>query len=131
MMTDTIADYATRIRNALMAKHDDLRIPSSNMKVRLSKILLKEGYIKSYSVHPDNKQGIIEIALKYDSDGKSVIAGIKRVSKPGRRIYSRVDEIPKVLNGLGIAIISTSKGVMTDRVAQQNRLGGEILLNVW
>ena len=129
-ITDTIADLLTRIRNAQSAKHDTVDIPASNMKKAIAAILLEEGYIKNYQVIEDGKQGVIRIALKYVGKEK-VISGIQRVSKPGLRIYKNTEELPKVLKGLGIAIISTSKGIMTDKKARQENVGGEVLAFVW
>ena len=130
-ITDTIADLLTRIRNANSAKHDTVEIPSSNMKKAICQILVDEGYIKSFSVEEDGKQGMIKVVLKY-TDGKTpVIQGLRRVSKPGLRIYSNVEDMPKVMKGLGIAIISTSKGIMTDRQARKENVGGEVLAFVW
>lgn len=126
-ITDTIADLLTRIRNASASRHDSVEIPASNMKKAIVQILLDEGYIKNYSVKDDGKQGIIRVTLKYDENKKSVITGLKRVSKPGLRIYSNVEDMPKVMKGLGIAIISTSKGIMTDRQARKENVGGEVL----
>lgn len=130
-ITDTIADLLTRIRNASASKHDSVEIPASNIKKSIVQILLDEGYIKNYSVREDGKQGIIQVALKYDENKKSVITGLKRVSKPGLRIYSNVEDMPKVMKGLGIAIISTSKGIMTDRQARRENVGGEVLAFIW
>ena len=130
-ITDAIADLLTRIRNANTAKHDTVEVPASNIKKAIVQILLDEGYIKSFNVIDDNKQGIIKIALKY-TDGKTpVITGLRRVSKPGLRIYSDVENMPKVMKGLGVAIISTSKGVMTDRQARKENVGGEVLAYIW
>ncbi len=130
-ITDAIADLLTRIRNANTAKHDTVEVPASNIKKAIVQILLDEGYIKSFNVIDDNKQGVIKIALKY-TDGKTpVISGLKRVSKPGLRIYSDVENMPKVMKGLGVAIISTSKGVMTDRQARKENVGGEVLAYIW
>ena len=130
-ITDTIADLLTRIRNANSAKHDTVEIPASNMKKAICQILVDEGYIKSFSVEEDGKQGMIKVALKY-VDGKTpVIQGLRRVSKPGLRIYTNVEDMPKVMKGLGIAIISTSKGIMTDRQARKENVGGEVLAFVW
>ena len=130
-ITDAIADLLTRIRNANTAKHDTVEVPASNIKKAIVQILLDEGYIKSFNVIDDNKQGIIKIALKY-TDGKTpVISGLRRVSKPGLRIYSYVENMPKVMKGLGVAIISTSKGVMTDRQARKENVGGEVLAYIW
>ena len=130
-ITDTIADLLTRIRNASASRHDSVEIPASNMKKAIVRILLDEGYIKNYSVKDDGKQGIIRVILKYDENKKSVITGLKRVSKPGLRIYSNVEDMPKVMKGLGIAIISTSKGIMTDRQARKENVGGEGLAFIW
>ncbi len=130
-ITDTIADLLTRIRNATSAKHETVEIPASNMKKAITQILLDEGYIKKFVVSEDGKQGMIKIFLKYTDNKKSVITGLKRVSKPGLRIYSDVENMPKVMKGLGIAIISTSKGVMTDRKARKENVGGEVLAFIW
>lgn len=129
--TDPIADMLTRIRNANSSKFKTVDIPASNMKRAVAEILFKEGYIKSYEEIQDNTQGIIRINLKYDEKGGRVIAGLKRISKPGLRIYASKDELPRVLNGLGIAIVSTSKGIMTDREARKEGIGGEVLAYVW
>ena len=130
-ITDTIADLLTRIRNANSAKHDTVEIPSSNMKKAICQILVDEGYIKSFSVEEDGKQGMIKVVLKYAEGKTPVIQGLRRVSKPGLRIYSNVEDIPKVMKGLGIAIISTSKGIMTDRQARKENVGGEVLAFIW
>lgn len=130
-ITDAIADLLTRIRNASSAKHETVEIPSSNMKKAICQILVDEGYIKSFTVTEDGKQGIIKVTLKYGEGKKPVITGIRRVSKPGLRIYSSVEDMPKVLKGLGIAIVSTSKGVMTDRQARKENVGGEVLAFIW
>ena len=130
-ITDTIADLLTRIRNAASAKHDTVEIPASNMKKAICQILVDEGYIQSFSVTEDGKQGMIKVVLKYGEGKTPVIKGLRRVSKPGLRIYSNVEELPKVMKGLGIAIISTSKGVMTDRQARKENLGGEVLAFIW
>ena len=129
--TDPIADMLTRIRNANSAKHKTVDIPASNMKKAIATILFDEGYIKSFEVIEDNTQGIIRVTLKYDEKGARVIDGIKRISKPGLRVYASKDELPKVLNGLGIALISTSKGIKTDKEAREAGLGGEVLAYVW
>jgi len=131
VMTDPVADMLTRIRNANSAKHEYVEIPSSNEKKAIAKILLEEGYIKRVEYSTDNKQGMIKIALKYGENKEKVISGIKKISKPGLRVYTKSDELPKVLNGLGIAIISTSKGVVTDKVARKVGVGGEVLCYVW
>ena len=130
-ITDPIADMLTRIRNANSAKHDTVDVPASNMKKAIAEILLAEGYIKSYQIVDDGTQGLIRIALKYNAGKEKVIQGLRRVSKPGLRVYAGADELPKVLKGLGIAIISTSKGVMTDKKAREAHVGGEVLAFVW
>ncbi len=129
-ITDPIADMLTRIRNANNAKHETVDIPASNMKKSIAQILLDEGYIKSFQLVDDGTQGVIRITLKYNANEK-VISGLKRVSKPGLRVYAGADELPKVLRGLGIAIISTSRGVMTDKHARAAHIGGEVLAFVW
>ena len=126
-ITDSIADLLTRIRNANTQKHESVEIPASNLKKAIVQILLDEGYIKSFTVTEDGKQGVIKVVLKYTEDKAPVITGLRRVSKPGLRIYSDVENLPKVMKGLGIAIISTSKGVMTDRQARKENVGGEVL----
>lgn len=130
-ITDAIGDLLTRIRNATAAKHETVEVPSSNIKKSIVQVLLDEGYIRKFTVTEDGKQGMIKIFLKYTEDKQSVITGLKRVSKPGLRIYSNVEEMPKVMKGLGIAIISTSKGIMTDRHARRENVGGEVLAFVW
>ncbi|MCH3905875.1 MAG: 30S ribosomal protein S8 [Lactobacillus sp.] len=130
-MTDPIADYLTRIRNANMAKHDSVEVPASNMKKSISEILKREGFIRDYEVADDNKQGMIKIFLKYGPNGERVISGLRRISKPGLRNYVKAEELPKVLNGLGIAIVSTSAGVITDKEAREKNVGGEVLAYVW
>ncbi len=130
-ITDPIADMLTRIRNANSAKHEIVDIPASNMKKAIAQILLDEGYIASYKVIEDDKQGVIRVTLKYGENKSQVITGLRRVSKPGLRIYSSVEEMPKVMKGLGIAIVSTSKGIMTDREARKQNVGGEVLAFVW
>ena len=129
-ITDPIADMLTRIRNANSARHDTVDVPASNMKKSIAQILLDEGYIKSYQIVDDGTQGPIHITLKYNGKDK-VITGLRRVSKPGRRVYVGADELPRVLRGLGIAIVSTSKGVMTDKAARAAHIGGEVLAFVW
>lgn len=131
MITDPIADMLTRIRNASNVKHKSVEIPASNTKKKLAEILLNEGFIKSYNVTEDNKQGIVKIELKYGADNKKVITGLKRISKPGLRVYAKSNEIPRVLGGLGIAIISTSQGIMTDKEARKLGIGGEVVCYVW
>ena len=130
-ITDPIADMLTRIRNANSAKHKTVDIPASKMKTAIAEILFKEGYIKSFELISNENQGIIRITLKYDEKGTRVIDGIKRISKPGLRVYAGKEELPKVLNGLGIAIISTSKGLKTDKEAREAGMGGEVLAYIW
>ena len=130
-ISDVIADMLTRIRNANDAKHDTVDIPASNLKKSIAQILLEEGYIKNFQIVEDGKQGIIRVTLKYAAGKQKVINGLRRVSKPGLRIYSNCEDMPRVMNGLGIAIVSTSKGVMTDKKARQANVGGEILAFVW
>ena len=129
--TDPIADMLTRIRNANSAKHKTVDVPNSKMKTAIAEILFKEGYIKSFELINDETQGIIRITLKYDEKGARVIDGIKRISKPGLRVYAGKEELPRVLNGLGIAIISTSKGLKTDKEAREAGIGGEVLAYIW
>lgn len=130
-ITDTIADMLTRIRNASSAKHDSVAIPASNVKKAIAQILLDEGYIQSFTVEEDGKQGVIHITLKYGQNKSQIISGIRRVSKPGLRIYTNVEDMPRVMKGLGIAILSTSKGIMTDKQARKANVGGEVLAYVW
>ncbi|MCI7767705.1 MAG: 30S ribosomal protein S8 [Oscillospiraceae bacterium] len=130
-ITDSIADILTRIRNANTAKHATVDVPASNMKKAITQILVDEGYIKSYQIIDDGKQGVIRITLKYGENKSQVITGLRRVSKPGLRIYSSCEDMPKVMKGLGIAIVSTSKGVMTDKKARELNVGGEVLAFVW
>ena len=130
-ITDPIADMLTRIRNALIARHDTVTLPASNMKKAIAKILLDEGYVKSIDFIDDDVQGQIKIVLKYAQGKQSVIKGLKRISKPGLRVYARREELPKVLGGLGVAIISTSKGIMTDKEARNAGIGGEVLAYIW
>ena len=130
-MTDPIADMLTRIRNANTVKHETVDVPASNIKKEIVRILLEEGFVRGYDVIEDEKQGIIRIQLKYGQSGERVIQGIKRISKPGMRVYTNAYEVPKVLNGLGIALISTAKGRMTDKQAREAGLGGEVLAYVW
>ena len=130
-ITDSIADMLTRIRNAGAAKHETVDVPASKMKKAIAQILLDEGYIKSFQLIEDGKQGIIRIVLKYGEIKTSVISGLRRVSKPGLRIYTNCEDMPKVMKGLGIAIVSTSKGVMTDKQARKENVGGEVLAFVW
>ena len=130
-ITDPIADMLTRIRNANTAKHDTVDVPASNMKKSIAQILLDEGYIKSFQIVDDGTQGIIRITLKYNGGKEKVITGLRRVSKPGLRVYVGADELPRVLRGMGIAIISTSKGIMTDKKARAEHIGGEVLAFIW
>ena len=130
-MSDVIADMLTRIRNANDAKHATVDIPASNMKKAIADILVEEGYVKSYQIIEDGKQGTIRVTLKYEGNKQKVLRGIRRVSKPGLRIYAGYEDMPKVMNGLGIAIVSTSKGIMTDKKARQLNVGGEVLAFVW
>ena len=131
LVTDPIADMLTRIRNALIVKHDTVEVPSSVMKRAIADILLSEGYIKGYTINEEGVEPMMTITLKYGANRQKVITGLKRISKPGLRVYARKDNIPKVLNGLGIAIISTSRGIMTDREARKQGVGGEVLAYVW
>ena len=131
VVTDTIADMLTRIRNANQMRYQEVSVPASNLKVSLAKILKEEGFIEDYKVVNDNVQGTIELTLKYGQNKERVITGLKRISKPGLRVYAKAGEVPKVLNGLGIAIISTSHGVMTDKRARKENLGGEVLCYIW
>lgn len=130
-ITDPIADMLTRIRNANAAKHESVMIPASNMKKAIAEILKEEGYIKDFEIVEDNKQGVIKVTLKYGANKEKVISGLERVSKPGLRVYAGKDELPRVLRGLGIAIISTSKGIMTDKKARAEKIGGEVLAFIW
>jgi small subunit ribosomal protein S8 len=130
-MSDPLADMLTRIRNAGMVRYETVDIPMSNLKVGVAKVLRQEGYIKDYQIIEDNKQGTLRIELKYGPHDERVISGIRRVSKPGLRKYVKADDIPKVLSGLGISILSTSKGIITDREARRLRIGGEILCQAW
>ena len=131
VMTEPIADYLTRIRNANMVRHESLEVPASRIKKDISEILKREGFIRDYEVIEDDKQGIIRVFLKYGKNNERVISGLKRISKPGLRNYVKANEVPKVLNGLGIAIISTSNGVVTDKEAREKAAGGEVLAYVW
>ncbi len=130
-MSDPIADFLTRIRNANMAQHESVEAPASKMKKDIDEILKNEGFIRDVEYVDDNKQGIIRVFLKYGNDGQRVISGLKRISKPGLRTYVKADAVPKVLNGLGIAIISTSEGVVTDKVARAKKIGGEVIAYIW
>ncbi|HZX21618.1 MAG: 30S ribosomal protein S8 [Natronincolaceae bacterium] len=130
-MTDPIADMLTRIRNANMAKHEAVDIPASNSKKEIANILLEEGFIRGFDIIEDGKQGIIRMQLKYGRNKEKVITGIKKISKPGLRVYAKKDEVPKVLGGLGIAIISTSKGIITDKIARNEGVGGEVIAYIW
>ncbi|MGP4042212.1 30S ribosomal protein S8 [Gracilibacillus sp. D59] len=131
VMTDPIADMLTRIRNANMVRHEKLEFPASNLKKEVADILKREGFIRDYEYVEDNKQGILRIFLKYGTNEERVITGLKRISKPGLRVYAKADELPKVLNGLGIAIVSTSKGVLSDKEARAQAIGGEVLAYIW
>ncbi|KGP72477.1 30S ribosomal protein S8 [Pontibacillus yanchengensis] len=131
VMTDPIADMLTRIRNANMVRHEKLELPASKLKKEVADILKREGFVRDYEFVEDNKQGIIRIFLKYGANNERVITGLKRISKPGLRVYAKADEIPRVLNGLGIAVVSTSHGVLTDKEARQQAIGGEVLAYVW
>jgi len=130
-MTDPIADMLTRVRNASSVHHDTVDVPASNIKKELARILLEEGYIKGYDVIEDGKQGLIRIQLKYGKTGEKVITGIKKISKPGMRVYADKTNVPKVLNGIGISVISTSKGIVTDKQARELGVGGEVICYVW
>ena len=130
-MTDPIADMLTRIRNANVVKHETVDVPASNIKKELARILLEEGFVRGYDVIEDGKQGIIRIQLKYGQTGERVISGLKRISKPGMRVYAASHEVPRVLNGLGISVISTSKGILTDKQARKENVGGEVICYVW
>ena len=130
-MTDPIADMLTRIRNANVVKHETVDVPASNIKKEIVRILLEEGFVRGYDVIEDEKQGIIRIQLKYGHTGERVISGLKRISKPGMRVYADKHEVPRVLNGLGISIISTSKGILTDKQARKENVGGEVICYVW
>ena len=131
VVTYTIADMLTRIRNANSMRYTEVKVPASNLKLELARILKEEGFIKDYKVLDENVQGMILLTLKYGQNKERVITGLKRISKPGLRVYAKAEEVPKVLNGLGIAIISTSKGVMTDKEARKQKLGGEVLAYIW
>ncbi|WP_163582597.1 30S ribosomal protein S8 [Gracilibacillus saliphilus] len=131
VMTDPIADMLTRIRNANMVRHEKLEFPASNLKKEIADILKREGFIRDYEYVEDNKQGILRIFLKYGTNEERVISGLKKISKPGLRVYAKADELPKVLNGLGIAIVSTSKGVLSDKEARTQAIGGEVLAYIW
>lgn len=131
VMTDPIADFLSRIRNANQAKHEVVEAPASNIKKEIATILKREGFIKNVEIIDDDKQGIIRLYLKYGQNGEKVITNLKRISKPGLRVYTKREDIPKVLNGLGIAIISTSEGLLTDKEARQKNVGGEVIAYVW
>jgi len=131
VVTDGIADMLTRIRNAVQMRYVEVKVPASNIKKEIARILKEEGFINDYKIDSDNAQGTIILTLKYTDKKESVITGLKRISKPGLRVYAKSDEVPKVLNGLGIAIISTSKGIMTDKQARKDKLGGEVLAYIW
>ncbi|PAQ15136.1 MULTISPECIES: 30S ribosomal protein S8 [unclassified Bacillus (in: firmicutes)] len=131
VMTDPIADLLTRIRNANMVRHEKLEVPASNIKKEIAEILKREGFVRDVEFIEDNKQGMIRIFLKYGANNERVITGLKRISKPGLRVYAKANEVPKVLNGLGIALVSTSNGVLTDKEARAKQVGGEVLAYVW
>ena len=131
MMTDPIADFLSRIRNALLARHKTVTVPASKMKARIAQILKDEGYVADFSVEQNSNQGVLHVTLRYDEGNNPVLEGIERVSKPGLRIYKSVDQLPKVRGGLGMAVLSTSRGIMTDHQARRDRVGGEIICNVW
>ena len=131
VMTEPIADFLTRIRNANMQRHEKVEIPASKVKVSIAEILLEEGFIKNYDVTEDGKQGIVTVTLKYGPEREHVISGLKRISKPGLKVYCKKDNVPRVLGGLGVAVISTSHGIMTDRQARKDGLGGEVLCYIW
>jgi len=131
VMTDPIADMLTRIRNANVVRHEKLELPSSKVKAEIADILKREGYVRDYEVIKDSKQGILRIFLKYGANEQRVITGLKRISKPGLRVYAKADEVPRVLNGLGTAIVSTSKGVLSDKEARAQAVGGEVLAYIW
>lgn len=131
VMTDPIADMLTRIRNANMVRHEKLELPASIMKKEIADILKREGFIRDYEFVKDDKQGVLRVFLKYSKSNERVISGLKRISKPGLRVYAKADEIPKVLNGLGIAIVSTSNGILSDKEAREQAIGGEVLAYVW
>jgi len=130
-MTDPVADMLTRIRNANVVKHDKLQLPASKVKAEIADILKREGYIRDYEVVEDNKQGVLRLFLKYGQNEERVITGLKRISKPGRRVYAKAHEVPRVLNGLGTAVVSTSNGVLSDKEARQQAVGGEVLAYIW
>ncbi|GLC89950.1 30S ribosomal protein S8 [Lysinibacillus piscis] len=130
-MTDPIADMLTRIRNANMVRHEKLEVPASNLKREIAEILKREGFIRDVEYKEDDKQGVLRIFLKYGKDNERVITGLKRISKPGLRVYAKTNEVPKVLNGLGIALVSTSQGLLTDKEARAKQVGGEILAYIW
>ncbi|MDQ0156986.1 30S ribosomal protein S8 [Robertmurraya andreesenii] len=131
VMTDPIADFLTRIRNANMVRHEKLEVPASNIKKEIAEILKREGFVRDVEYIEDNKQGIIRVFLKYGPNNERVITGLKRISKPGLRVYAKTNEVPRVLNGLGIALVSTSQGVLTDKEARAKQIGGEVLAYVW
>ncbi|MCA0972643.1 30S ribosomal protein S8 [Halobacillus litoralis] len=130
-MTDPIADMLTRIRNANMVRHEKLELPASNVKKEIADILKREGFVRDYEFVEDSKQGVLRIFLKYGQSNERVITGVKRISKPGLRVYAKAEELPKVLNGLGVAVVSTSKGLLTDKEAREQAIGGEVLAYIW
>ena len=131
VVTDTIADMLTRIRNANQMRYEEVKVPASNIKKEIARILKEEGFIKDYKIDSEDAQGTIILTLKYTDKKERVITGLKRISKPGLRVYAKAEELPRVLNGLGIAIVSTSKGVMTDKLARKNNVGGEVIAYIW
>lgn len=131
VMTDPVADMLTRVRNANVARHEKLELPASKLKAEIADILKREGYVRDYEVKEDSKQGVIRIYMKYGSKEERVITGLKRISKPGKRVYAKADEVPRVLNGLGIAVVSTSNGVLSDKEARTQAVGGEVLAYIW
>ncbi|HLQ95756.1 MAG TPA: 30S ribosomal protein S8 [Pseudogracilibacillus sp.] len=131
VMTDPVADMLTRVRNANVARHEKLELPASKLKAEIADILKREGYVRDYEVKEDSKQGVIRIYMKYGAKEERVITGLKRISKPGKRVYAKADEVPRVLNGLGIAVVSTSNGVLSDKEARTQAVGGEVLAYIW
>ncbi len=130
-MSDPVADMLTRMRNAIMAKYNRVDIPASRLKINVAKVMKAEGYIKNYKVIKDNRQGLLRVYLRYDEQARPVIQGLKRISKPGRRVFAGADDLPEVLNGLGVNIVSTSRGLMTDKQAREENVGGEVLCSIW
>jgi small subunit ribosomal protein S8 len=130
-MTDPISDFLARIRNAIISRRVMVSVPASNIKVKLAEIMKSEGYIRAFELKPDSRQGVLEVELKYDRDNKCAIEGMQRISRPGQRRYAKAAEVPKVRNGLGIAVVTTSQGLMTDREARKRTLGGEVICEIW